>query len=390
MSIRTMRATLTASDIDQLVHGANPEDRALAAHKVCRKIDVDNMTDSERAQASEILRVLAQDAAELVRRALAVTLRASPKMPRDVALKLANDVESVALPVLANSPMLTDADLVTIVRASGARKQTAVASRPVLSPIVAGVIVQEAAGEAVRRVVANAGAAIDERMLEDVLVRFPGDSEIAASMVYRPSLPIHIAEKLVNAVAGAAFDHLVNHHALPPQLAIDLATGARERASIDLIEQAGRAPDLTRFVQQLALNGRLTPSFVIRALCLGHMGFVEQSLAEMSGLPLRKAWTLLHDAGPLGLKALYDRAGMPAGLYTAFKAGVDLFHQLEAEGRFDRAAFGQRMTERVLTHARSLPREDAEYLIEKLDAASDAMRAERAREISDRRRAEVA
>ncbi len=390
MTVRTMRTMLTASDITVLVHGADAEERALAAHKVCRKIDGDDLSEAERVQAAEILRVLANDAAELVRRALAVTLRASTKLPHDVAIKLACDIETVALPVLAQSPMLTDADLVAIVRTSSPRKQTAVAARPTLSLTVSRAIVETGEAAPVRRALENPGAAFDGRLLGEVLVRFPGDEAMAQAMVYRPSLPIHIAEKLVNAVSGTAFDHLVNHHALPPQLAIDLASGARERASIDLVSQAGRSPDLRRFVQQLALNGRLTPSFVLRALCLGHMAFVEQSLAEMSGLALKKAWKLLHDTGPLGLKALYERANMPAGMFAVFKSGVELYHQLEAEGRWDREFFSQLMTARALTQARTLPREDAEYLLEKLDVLSEAVRAERARHIADRDRVHVA
>ena len=76
---------------------------------------------------------MAADAAELVRRALAVTLKQSDVLPRDVALKLAKDVESVALPVLNHSPAFTDHDLAEIVRASSAAKQVAVARRPTLS-----------------------------------------------------------------------------------------------------------------------------------------------------------------------------------------------------------------------------------------------------------------
>ena len=36
-------------------------------------------------------------------------------LPHDVAVRLASDVEAVALPILADSPVLTDADLVALV-----------------------------------------------------------------------------------------------------------------------------------------------------------------------------------------------------------------------------------------------------------------------------------
>ena len=79
----TTRAALTDSDIRMLVKGATPDERALAAHKLCRTIDRAALSDEERQIAHDILRVMAADAAELVRRALAVTLKNSAALPPD-------------------------------------------------------------------------------------------------------------------------------------------------------------------------------------------------------------------------------------------------------------------------------------------------------------------
>src|ERR1700749_2826670 len=103
----TTRAALTDEDIRTLVKGATVDERALAAHKLCRSIDRSVLSDADRERAHEILRVMAADAAELVRRALAVTLKNSPVVPRDVALRLAQDVDSIALPFLSASPAFT-------------------------------------------------------------------------------------------------------------------------------------------------------------------------------------------------------------------------------------------------------------------------------------------
>ena len=104
----TTRAALTEEDIRTLVRGATPDERALAAHKICRTLDGAVLTEADRERAHEILRVLAQDAAELVRAALSTTLKSSPLVPRDVALQLAKDVECVCLPILGASPVFTD------------------------------------------------------------------------------------------------------------------------------------------------------------------------------------------------------------------------------------------------------------------------------------------
>lgn len=369
MTIVTMRASLTDSDIRTLIKGVSEDDRAQAAHKICRCIDEVELSPEERAHAEGIMAIMAQDAAVLVRRALSVALKNSPKLPREIANKLAKDVESIALPVILNSPSLTDADLVEIVRASPPAKQIAVASRERLSVTVTGAIAEYAVPDAVERALANDNAIFDERGLETSLDRFAGVSDVTAAMVRRNTLPVSVTEKLISVVTGELFDHLVNNHELPPQIAIDLAMGSRERATIDIVEQAGLQRDLARFVQQLNLNGRLSPSLLMRGLCLGHIEFVEHAMAELAGLPHPRMWLLMHDGGPLGLKAAFDRAGLPPRLFPSFRAAIEVYHAIDREGSAqDRIVFRKRMLERTLTLFQSVPKDDLDYLLEKLDA----------------------
>lgn len=373
MPIVTMRATLTDSDIRTLIKGPSDEARAHAAHKICRCIEETELSPEERAHAESILAIMAEDAAVLVRRALAVALKNSPKLPHDIAHKLAQDVESIALPVILNSPMLTDADLVEIVRAAPLSKQVAVASREALSVTVTGALARYAEAPAVARALANDNAKFDAEGLDAAIERFHGVSEVMSAMVHRDALPTVITEKLVSLVTGELFDHLVNNHELPPQIAIDLAVGARERATLDIVEQAIRQNDIGRFVQQLNLNGRLTPSLIMRGLCMGHIDFVEHALAELAALSHQRMWLLIHDSGPLGLKAAFDRSGLPPRLFPSFRAAVEVFHSMEREGCVrDRLAFRLRMIERTLTLFQSIPKDDLDYLLDKLDAAAGA------------------
>jgi uncharacterized protein (DUF2336 family) len=370
MSVVTMRANLTDSDIRTLIKGVSEDDRAQAAHKICRCIDEAELSPEERAHAEGIIGIMAQDAAVLVRRALSVALKNSPKLPREIANKLARDVETIALPVIMNSPVLTDGDLVAIIRACPPSKQVAVASRETLSTTVTGALSSYAVSEAVERALANDNAMFDEEGLDTALTRFEGVSSITSAMVHRNELPVSLTEKLVSMVTGELFDHLVNNHELPPQIAIDLAMGARERATLDIVEQAARQRDLPRFVQQLNLNGRLTPSLLMRGLCLGQMDFVEYAMAELGGIAHQRMWLLMHDSGPLGLKAAFDRAGLPPRLFPSFRAAIEVYHAIDREGvARDRITFRKRMLERTLTLFQTVPKDDLDYLLEKLDAS---------------------
>lgn len=372
MSVQSLRPQLTQQDIHRLMKGESPEQRASVAHRVCRRIGLDVLSDAEKQYAQEIIKILAADAADLVRRTLAITLRSSPILPREIALKLARDIEAVAIPILEESPVFTEDDLVELVLSVTAAKQAAIAGRDGLSITVSEVISEHGAVEAVRALAENQTAEWSDKAYTDALARFGSDEIVQAGLIRRDFIPVHIAEKMVSLVSGNLFDMLVNRHELPAQLAIDLAASARERATIDLVEQAGRSHDLPRFVSQLNLNGRLTHSLIMRALCCGQMPFVEHALSELSGVAHQRVWLMIHDAGPLGLQAVFDHAGLPRKMLAAFKAAVNVYHETEHDGGpNDRARFRARMIERVLTQFQAIPKDDLDYLLDKLDFYSE-------------------
>lgn len=371
----TTRAALTDDDIRTLVKGATPDERAVAAHKLCRNIDRYELTGEERAQAQEILRVMAADAAELVRRALAVTLKNSTVVPRDVALKLAKDVESISLPMLSASPVFTDEDLAEIVRLGGPVRQVVIAKRPRVSQTVTNALVEYGVERAVEAACANDNADFADRALAKVIERFEKSERVLAAVAYRNVLPLAVTEKLIDLVSEEVRDHLLNHHALSAEVALEIAMGTRERATIDLVDQAGRAPDVKSFVGHLHKHERLSASLLLRALAHGHMTFFEWSLAELASVPHHRTWLMIHDAGPMGLRAIYERAGLPARLFPAFRAGVDTFHSMEFDGGAkDRERFQERMLQRFLTQPANAAREDVEYLLEKMDRISQEAR----------------
>lgn len=365
MAGATSRGGFSEADIRALVRSGSDEERAALAHRMCRSVDA-GLSGAEREAAQEILRLVAADAAEMVRRALAVTLRASTLLPRDVAVRLAADVDSIALPVISVSPVFTDEDLAEIVRVGCELRQSAVAARPALGEVAVQSLAVHGCESALAAAVTNDRARFTERALATTLDRFGQSSSITTGMAFRQALPLSVTERLVDLVGEEVRRHLVDRHALSPATALRIASGARERATVDLVDQAGRAADLPGFCAHLRRQGRLTASLLLRALACGHVGFIEQALAELAQMPHHRAWLLVHDAGPLGLRAIYDKAGLPPRLLPAFRAGIDGYHQLVAEGG-DLSRLQERMLERFLTETTCAPQDELDHLLERLD-----------------------
>ncbi|MGZ3306725.1 MAG: DUF2336 domain-containing protein [Asticcacaulis sp.] len=365
------RPALSDADIKRLVRSENADDRAVATHKICRVMERSELSDADRTAAHEIIRMLAADAAELVRRALAVTLRTSELLPHDVAMKLAQDVTTVAVPILTHSPLFTDEDLSQIIRAGGPVRQVAIAKRDTLSERVTTALSEHAVEEAVVIACANDNAHFTDGGINRVMDRF-GTSEVLQSvLINRAALPVSVSERLVHVVSSVLREKLITRHAIKPETAVEIVQATQERATLDLADQAGANPDPQSLARHLMASGRLTPSLILRALARGHMSFFEHAIAELSGVPHERTWLMVHDAGSLGFRAIYDRAGLPGRMFQTFRMAVDTYHALSQEmGHLDPVRMQERLIERFLTQMPFAPREDLIYLYERLDRDS--------------------
>lgn len=362
------RVTLTEDDLQRLLRSEAEDERAVEAHRLCRSMDRLELDEQGRAAARKIIAILAADTAELVRRALAITLKASDLMPVEVARKLAIDIDSIALPIIEHSPVFGDDDLIEIVRAGAVARQMAVASRARVSRDVADVISAVADVKAVRRLASNDNADFSETAMSIAVDRFGHDDSVVSGMALRQILPPAIVERLLARATEAVRDHLVSRHAVPAATAVRLSDFAGERATIDLIDEAATSCDVAALVARLHGRKVLTPSLLVRALARGQMSLFEHALSQLANVPHHRAWLMIHDAGPLGLRAIYDRAGMPPRLFSAFRAGVDTWRGLQSEGlQVEAEVFRQRMLERFMTQMHVIGRDDLNYLMERLD-----------------------
>jgi uncharacterized protein (DUF2336 family) len=263
-----MAASLTSQDVARLLSEPSAGTRTALADKVAADLAGTGLTDAEAAVAKDIVRILARDIEATVRASVAEGLRHSRNLPHDVALKLAGDIDSIAMPLLTDSLVLTDDDLAAIVRQGSAGKQEAIAARLNLSEMVSDALITHAGEPAVAKLMANETATIAESSLTRAVSRFAGSDVVKQAMVLRPSLPPAISERLVTLVSREWQAQLVNRHALSPAAAADIVLSSREQAILHLSMGASDEA-LHDMVSHMHRNGRLTPTLMLRALCSG-------------------------------------------------------------------------------------------------------------------------
>ena len=361
-----MASKLNQEDVAKLLAEPSPTVRAEVAGKLGSEIDNPALTAHELELAQDIVRAMARDVEVAVRASLSQSLRRAERLPHDVAVRLAQDVDAVSLPILAHSTVLTDDDLTAIVSAGSTSKQEIIAARPHVSEKVADSLISVAGEKVVATLMGNAGARINEGSLQKAVDRFSTSDTVKEKMVHRASLPPAITERLVDIVSNNLKNYLVQHHDMKPGMATDIVMQSRERAIIGMSSGTSEA-ELEKLVAQMYHNRRLTPSLVLRALCMGDIAFFESSIACMANVPVVNARILIHDGGRLGLKSIYDKAALPPRLLPAIRVAIDVIHETPLDGGDkDRERFRSRVIERILTQCDDLVPEDLDYLLDKL------------------------
>ncbi|MCZ4279501.1 DUF2336 domain-containing protein [Kiloniella laminariae] len=367
--------SLTQQDVAKLLADPSPVVRAQTTAKIASHFDSKEFTAEEKAIAEDIFRALVKDAEVVVREALANTLKASEDLPRDVALAMARDVESVSLPVLKYSEVFSDEDLIAILNSEGAAKQEAIALRSIVSEAVSDAVIDTGNESAVAKLVSNEGAAITEKSYGRVMTEYKESEMVSGSLSRRPSLPPSIAQRLMSSLSDRLQEYVVSRKDLDFDQASNLILQVRERATVSLLKNGSSHAELVKLVKQLNKSGKLTPSLVLRALCTGDMMFFECAMSEMAGIPLKNAQALIHDEGALGLKSLYTKAGMLMAYFPFVKAAIRVHREMDYSGeQNDREVFASRLLERLLTvfelPDQELSPNEVEYLVTKLQQYS--------------------
>jgi uncharacterized protein (DUF2336 family) len=358
---------LNEDDVKRLLSHPTGDVRAEIADKIASQHT--GLSDGERKLAEDIFRLMVRDAEVRVREALARQLKENPTVPHDVALSLARDVEDVSLPMLQFSEVLTDEDLIEIVRSQSPEKQVAVAGRSHVSATVADALVDTGNEAAVATLVSNEGAELTENTLNRVVDEYGESETVGKSLVERKVLPITVAERLMTKVSENLRQHLMARPDLTPEAAAAMMLQARELAVLGL---SNSESDVAQLVGHLYNVGRLTPSIMLRAVCMGDMTFFEVAIAKLAKIKVENCRTLIHDAGKRGFEALFEKAGLPKAFFAAMRAAIDVSYEMEYDGGpNDRERFSRRMIERILTQYGDLgvefENDDLEYLLSKMN-----------------------
>ncbi len=262
------------------------------------------LTDDERGMMGEILQRLIGDVEEVVRKALAETLSGLPEAPPQIISALANDAIEIAYPILIESAVLQDIELVEIIRHRTAEHQLAIAMRESVSEAVSDALVETDNNEVIKTLVENRGAHISGETMERIVDRSETHTDLQDPLLRRNELSPPLAKKMYWWVSAALRKSIVDRFDID---SVELDKSI-ERAVKDLmgepIARAVNADSTDGMINQLIAAGKVTPQLMIQTLRQGEIALFEEMLAGLSDLSNKLVRRFVFEPGGEALAIL--------------------------------------------------------------------------------------
>lgn len=300
---------ILARDKDELVRGD-------LAEKIARLLPELSANEQEhlRRITEEVLIILARDQIPRVRRILSEALKDVPDAPADVIRQLARDEDiDVAVPVLRHSPVLTDEDLIAIIRAALPGRIAAISERHNLAERVADAVVESDDREAIAKLLANPSAQIREETLDRIVDQAPDIEFWHEPLVRRPKLSSRSVLKLASFVADSFLEILQARSNLDPATAKTLKAKMADRLEREEAvgeKEAETADEALARARKMKKEGNLTEETVVDALSRGDRRFVCAALAALSSEPMTLVNKVVESKSGRGMTALCWKAGL--------------------------------------------------------------------------------
>lgn len=183
----------------QLAHETSSERRRDLLREIT-DVFLDNpssYSSTESQYFGDIMGKVAYDLERQVREELAKKLAAEAAAPPDLIKRLAGDEIEVARPVITESPVLKESDLIEIAEQKGQEHLFAITKRSDIGERLSDVLVDKGDDRVVEGLVRNESAKIGRNTMEKVVARAESSAVLQAPLVDRPDLPADLMKDML-------------------------------------------------------------------------------------------------------------------------------------------------------------------------------------------------
>ena len=309
------------------VETASVTKRTEAASALVRAYLRNDISEDEREDVEAALTTLLEDPSPAVRCALAETFGARKQAPRHIISALAADALDVSIITLSQSPVLHDTELVEFIETSETDNQIAIACRPWLSQTVIESVCVSGHQDACMALMMNPVATFSQDNLHTIAQRFGALTDIRKILQERNDLAAETRLILISKLGEALSTMVSSKGWMQENKVRKVVDEACDKASISFVANASN-DDVVPLVRNMIESGKITVSYLLRAVCMGNITLVAHAFAELSGVRFSRVEAILTKDRKSAFKALYDRAGLPKSAFIIFHSAISTWRNL--------------------------------------------------------------
>ena len=310
------------ADLRSLLDDKDEDARVQIAHRIGEHLSTEELAVAERLAAEALARDLVRDAIERVRRELSLAVRHAKYLPRDIALKIAHDVDSVACPFLEVTDVFSEGDWQQLVLTISRGARIAAARRTSMTEGLALALAELGDSVVAETLIANAAAPMTPAVGHVLIDRFQTSAWVLDKLAERDGLIVEIAAKLYPKVSAAAREKLSSSYHLA-DYTDPIGVEAETAALLRLIREAPESR-LMAVVESLRREKRLTHVLLLMALRDGLLRFFEVAVSALSNSRLEQVARVVLRGGAAPMTQLLARCHIPQALHGDFWDALQL------------------------------------------------------------------
>ena len=270
----------------------------------------------EMRQFDAVMQTLASQTAQDAREELSRRFAGAPLAPKGLVMQLARDAIEVAGPILSQSGVLTEDDLVTIVHERGQEHMRAIAERDTVPERVSHAIVERGDDATVAGLVDNPGARLSRQTFETVSRRAEDSEILQGPLVNREDTPADLLNDLMMVVESTLRDKIMERFdRLEPGVLEAALTASHQRLESRLAEDRDVA-EARKFIQARKVRKELDGALLVRLLREQKKVHFCVGFAELTGVDYAAARRALEHESPDGLALICKAAGVEKALFV--------------------------------------------------------------------------
>jgi len=259
------------------------------------------LSERERALTFDILGRVIHEMEMSVRRTVATRLADMRDAPRDIVRLLASDDIEIAYPILTQSGVLLDADLIEIIRHRTLEHQRAIAIRHQVSEAVSDALVEANDENVISTLLSNQNAKISQSTMEYLVEESRRIDAFQEPILGRKDLDSKLIERMFLWVSAALRQTILEDWDLDPATVDALLEEATVNEVKSATRSSGPKTKAEELVCNLAEDEIVTPDLLLKALQDGEVTLFVGMLKQMTGLRTVLVNRIVFEPGGEGL-----------------------------------------------------------------------------------------